>query len=344
MTQDCKSSQYMPLDNIAAASLSSTSSALLASNTMNRKSKYDESNKYYDLQNNIQLASFNNQQYKNDFLIKSCDGNTSIAAVNTTGVDYFFNQESPYKFPPMIICDDAKRLNANDDILQKYSDVIYDECGNRFNIRNMRDSAGLLQAGYSKNIDLDSHMKNINFYNDKCYYDNWKMEPKIQDVCTGLKRNEKVLVPDYTPVGRHYEDTIGNCAKGAPCNNTPPSDINCEVDVRKRYDFSHNKFKTESCIKPADRVSFKRAIVEDVSNLYKFPNEQRNLELLNSTLNKGLKTNDKTNQTVQHEYYKFFEDTKCVGFPEQRLFNNITKAKCLPSHHFKGDIGPKYFK
>ena len=281
-----------------------------------------------------------------DYLLTKCDGNTNIVG-DSSEVDYYFNQETPYKFPPLIICDDSKRINVNADIYQKYSDVIVDECGNRFNIRNLRDSAGILQAGYSKNIDLDSHLKNINFYNDKCFYDNWKMEPKaIKEPCNGLKRNEKVLVPDYTPVGRHYGDCIGNgpCATSTTCYNTPPTDLNCETDIKKRYDFSHNKFKTESCIKPADRVSFKRAIVEDVSNLYKFPNEQRNLELLNSTLNKGLKTNDKTNQTVQHEYYKFFEDTKCVGFPEQRLFNNITKAKCLPSHHFKGDIGPKYFK
>jgi hypothetical protein len=110
-----------------------------------------------------------------------------------------------------------------------------------------------------------------------------------------------------------------------------PTDINCETDVKKRYDFTHNKFKTESCIKPSDRVSFKHATVPEINNMDKFPNAKRNMELLN-TITPG----------VQHEYYKFFDDTKCVLYPQQRLFNNITKAKCLPSHHFIGDIGPKY--
>lgn len=271
-----------------------------------------------------------------DFLLTKCDGNTNIAG-DSSGVDYFFNQESPYKFPQLIICDDSKRINVNADVYQKYSDVIVDECGNRFNIRNLRDSAGILQEGYSKNIDLDSHLKNINFYNDKCFYDNWKMEPKTKDPCTGLKRNAEVLVPDYTPVGRHYGDCIGSgpCASNssATCYNTPPTDLNCETDIRKRYDFSHNKFKKESCIKPAEFVSFKSTPISKINNLDKYPNTNRTMELLN-TINSG----------VTHEYYKFFEDTKCMHFPAERLFNNNTSRKSTPNHHNIYNIEPKYLK
>jgi len=285
---------------------------------------------------NNQINNFNQKEFDTDFMISQFDGNTNIAG-DGKAVDFFFNQETPYKFPPLIICDDSKRNNQNIDIYQKYSDVIMDECGNRFNIRNLRDSAGLLQKGYSTNIDLDSHLKNINFYNDKCYYDNWKMAPKIsQDPCDPLKRNSKLLVPDYTAVGKHYGDCIGNCSSNTSnasptCNNTPPTDINCETDVRKRYDFSHNKFQTESCIKPSDFVSFKRAPVPDVGNLGLYPSEKRNLKLL-----------DTVNNGIQHDYYKFFDNTKCIVYPQQRLFNNITKANCLPNNHFRGDIGPKY--
>ena len=288
---------------------------------------------------NMNIASqsdLQSGQYDPNYMISKSDGLTYInnGKSSTDGLNYFFNQETPYKFPPLVICDDTKRINQNEDIYQKYSDVIYDECGNRFNIRNLKDSAGLLQAGYSNNIDLDSHMKNINFYNDKCFYDNWKMNPKSKmDPCNGLKRNSVVLAPDYTPVGKNYDECIGNPSEGSKgsCSNTPPTDLGFETDVRKRYDFSHNNFKTESCIKPADRVSFKTAPVPDTDNMYKYPNEKRNMELL-KTINKG----------VEHEYYKFFEDTKYISFPQQRLFNNITKAKCLPSHHFMGNIEPKY--
>ena len=273
-----------------------------------------------------------------DFLLTKCDGNTNIAG-DSSGVDYFFNQETPYKFPKLIICDDSKRINNNSDIYQKYSDVIVDECGNRFNIRNLRDSAGVLQAGYSKNIDLDSHLKNINFYNDRCFYDNWKMEPKaVKEPCNGLKRNAEVLVPDYTPVGRRYGECIGSgpCAdkNSSTCYNTPPTDLNCETNIRERYDFTHNKFKTESCIKPADWVSFKTTPISSIDNLDKYPKNpdaKREIELL-KTINSG----------INHEYYKFFEDTKCMHFPAQRLFNNNTSRKATPNHHNIYNIEPKY--
>ena len=235
-----------------------------------------------------------------DFLITKSDGNTDING-DSSEVDYYFNQESPYKFPPLIICDDSKRINVNIDIQQKYSDIIVDECGNRFNIRNLKDSAGLLQAGYSKNIDLDSHLKNINFYNDKCFYDNWKFPPNSNsiDPCNGLKRNEKILNTDYTPVWKNNKDCIGSgvCSKNPKtCYNTPPTDLNCETDIRKRYDFSSMKLNKESCIKPADRVNFKTTPIEQINNLDKYPNTQRTTELLNSI-----------NTCVNHESYKFFE-------------------------------------
>ena len=278
--------------------------------------------------------SINLMQNDPDFLLTKCDGNTNLAG-DSSGVDYFFNQESPYKFPNLIICDDSKRINQNIDIYQKYSDVIVDECGNRFNIRNMKDSAGLLQEGYSRNIDLDSHLKNINFYNDKCFYDNWKMEPKaIVEPCNGLKRGAKVLVPDYTAVGRHYEDCIGSgeCSEYVEtCYNTPPTDLNCENDIRKRYDFNHNKFKTESCVKSSDWVSFKKEPVSYIQNLDKYPNTQRTIELLN-TINPG----------VKYDYYKFFNSTKCMNFPAERLFNNNTSRKSTPNHHNIYNIQPKY--
>lgn len=268
-----------------------------------------------------------------EFLIKDCNENTNIDNNNRSELDMIFNQESPYKFSSLIICDDIKRKNQNSDVYQKYSDVIYDECGNRFNMRNLTNSAGLLQEGYSKNIDVDSHLKNINYYTDKCYYDNWKLSPNNEklDKCHGLKRNVKILVPDYTAVGRNYADCIGVCDPGVPCTSTPPTDINCENNIRKRYDFSKHKLQKESCIKPADWTYFKQAPSPDINNINKFPNEKRNLEFIN-----------KINRGVQHEYYQFFENNKCQVFPQQRLFNNVTKRSMMPTTHNLEDIGPKY--
>jgi hypothetical protein len=261
-----------------------------------------------------------------DFLIKECYENYNIT--NRNELDAIFNQKSPYNFPQLIICEDVKRKNDNNDIYQKYSDIIYDECGNRFNMRNLKDSAGLLQAGYSRNIDLDSQLKNINFYADRCYYNNWKMNPS-DDKCNPLKYNAKLLYPNYEAVGGNDYNSSGACLDCCELPNT--TDTNCDNNVRKRYDFTKQKLQTESCIKPADWTSFKHAPSPDIKNLSNFPNEKRNLELLN-TLNKG----------VQHEYYQFFEQNKCQIFPQQRLFNNVTKRSMLPTHHNLEDIGPKY--
>ena len=288
--------------------------------------------KPYNTKLNTSIINKNNTE----FLIKDCNGNINIDGNNRSELDILFNQESPYKYPALIICND-KLVQQNRDILQKYSDVIYDECDNRFNMRNLTNSAGLLQAGYSKNIDVDSHLKNINFYADKCYYDNWKMNPNDSklDKCDGLKHNVKILVPDYAPVGRNYADCKGVSSQSSPCDMTPPTDLNSETDVKKRYDFSNQKLQKESCIKPADWTYFKNAptptLKPDINNLSKFPNEKRTREMLN-TINKD----------VQHDYYKFFENTQCQVFPQQRIFNNVTKRSMLPTHHNLEDMGPKY--
>ena len=262
------------------------------------------------------------------------------------GVDYFFQQESPYKYPPLIICDDSKRINQSADIMEKYTDIITDECGNRFNIRNLNSSAGIMQAGYAANIDLDSHLKNINYYADKCYYDNWKLNPnsKIPD-CNGLKRNAKILVPDYRPVGRHYEDCLGtsNASSGMCRNtlltntpvlgnpvlgNTPPTDFNlANSDIRQRYDFgrSHNKFQTANCLREEDKYNFPKDAAPPLKSLQRVPGHGRSEERLL----------DNINRSIPHDYYKFFESTQCVVYPNQRLFNNITKRSMLPNAHFR---------
>ena len=140
-----------------------------------------------------------------------------------------------------------------------------------------------------------------------------------------------MLVPNYTPVGKNYEDCFANCNLKVPCHNSPPTDFNCAVDVKKRYDFSNNKFQGESCIKPADFTSFKKVACPEIYNISKFPNEQRTLEIMNSI-----------NRDVKHDYYQFFENNKCQTFPQQRVFNNVTKRSMLPTTYNLEDIAPKY--
>ncbi len=248
---------------------------------------------------------------------------------DSSSVDYFFNQKSPYNYPALIICNDSKRINQSSNIYQKYMDVITDECGNRFNIRNLNDSAGILQAGYSANIDLDSHLKNINYYADRCYYDNWKLSPNSKmPACNGLKRNKEILVPDYRPVGRNYKDCIGSNTAPNMCWNTAPTDFNLtSPDIRKRYDFgkSHNKFQTSNCLPESERQQFTRGDAPPLESIQRVQGHGRSEAQMLDSINRG----------IQHDFYKFFESNKCVTYPNQRLFNNITKRNMLPNAHFR---------
>ena len=169
----------------------------------NNIASYHVSNK----PNNPSIIDNNHNQ--NNFLINECNDNMNLDGTRAE-LDSIFYQKSIYNFPQLIICDDVKRNNQNTNIYKNYSDIIYDECGNRFNMRNLKDSAGLLQAGYSRNIDLDSQLKNINFYADRCYYNKWKMNPS-DDKCNPLKYNAKLLYPNYKAVGGNDYNSSGAC-------------------------------------------------------------------------------------------------------------------------------------
>mgnify|MGYP001441798194 CR=1 FL=1 len=41
----------------------------------------------------------------------------------------------------------------------------------------------VLQKGFSDNIDVDSELKRINHYNDKCFYNNYKVKPNKFNQC-----------------------------------------------------------------------------------------------------------------------------------------------------------------
>jgi len=311
--------------------LSMVTAMTMTNNTNNTSNTQQQTNNYNN--NTTQITAYTKYQNKlipyttpPDFLITNSNGNIDLdTQSNINNLDEFFSQESINKMPALTICNDIKRDTQSSDIYKNNTDTFIDNCGNPFNIKNLSSSASALQAGYSANIDLDSHLKNINYYNDKCFYDNWKLAPNsfIKD-CMRTHTSSEILTPNYVAVGRNYNDCIGipipvveNVipTKQPQCYNTPPTDINYETDIRKRYNFTpnantHLKLQKESCIKPNEWVPF-------------------------------VKDNIQTNNAIQHDYYKFFENTQCEIYPSQRLFNNITKRSMMPNHHYK-NIAPIY--
>ena len=132
----------------------------------------------------------------------------------------FYSQQSPNKLPSLLICND-KRRQQNIDIENLITDNRPVETSNGvfepFNVRNLANSGYGLQKGYSNNIDIDSHLKNINYYTDKCFYDNYKTHPS--QATSTLNQYTNTLVHNYNNNQRqHPLNCIGPQDKFKLCN------------------------------------------------------------------------------------------------------------------------------
>lgn len=84
-----------------------------------------------------------------------------------TDLDSFYNQESPNKLPPLIICRDKLIKQNNEQEMYML---------NQNYIQNQSSSGSELYLGYAENIDIDSELRRINHIRDKCYNDNYKIQ------------------------------------------------------------------------------------------------------------------------------------------------------------------------
>lgn len=238
-----------------------------------------------------------------------------------TELNTFFNQESPYKYPPIMICDDLMQKQQNDDNLfynLDARDIQIGECMEVFNVRNLND-AGLLQAGYANNIDLDSELKRINHFDDKCFYDSYKEDPREAEKCTGLDKHKDTLIKDYTVVGKNYNP----CNKNFDCKGNP--------NDRNRYNWCDHNYKVEKC---ANFQTFMKCNTPDVPSDYNYGKNYLNVR------EQILKKQDNL-----PDYYKFGNsDPNCNNYPCQRLFNNFTRRSTIPNFHNTTNINPKYLK
>ena len=64
-------------------------------------------------------------------------------------------------------------------------------------LKNTNNAGILLFEGYSRNIDVDSELKGINHYDNKCFYDNYKIDPsKVspKESPLALYKNDNMLL------------------------------------------------------------------------------------------------------------------------------------------------------
>ncbi len=128
-------------------------------------------------------------------------------------------------------------------------------------------------------------------------------------------------------------DNDGYCITPKAIEYNPNVTANEYKNNRCLSQFTKADLQPKTCIKTADWGSFKRANAGPIKPLEKFPNGNRNAELIKML-----------NESPKHDYYQFFPDyqDKCRRFPPQRLFNNLTRRSTLMNPHFAHDIAPQY--
>jgi len=112
--------------------------------------------------------------------------------------------DSINKAPTLIICND-KLTQQNNNVYKYYMDerpVVMNGitgCEMPFNIRNQHSAE--LQPFYARNIDVESELIRINYVADKCYYNNYKINPSnvsIKSNTNGLACHAPIIVKDYS--------------------------------------------------------------------------------------------------------------------------------------------------
>jgi hypothetical protein len=153
-----------------------------------------------------------------------------------TNIDTYFNQESPNKEPSFKVCKD-RYYKQNEDI-DKYNFQTNED--KPLSIRN-QSNASDLQEGFAKNIDTESELKRINFYDDKCYEDRYKMDPI-----------------ENKSLNQHYDRIFG------------PQES--KLNTMKKKKLNEKDFIDKNCIRLNDTSkSFKECNIKEINI---FPNDE----------------------------------------------------------------------
>lgn len=182
------------------------------------------------------MSSFHNYDFQSVSNIKNADTSDKISEClkdinRPTELNQFYNQETIYKRPPIYVCRDKLEKMNNDiihhmtdsrpvcasnntELMNKESDNQSNNQSNNksnnqsnncgeclelpFNVRNQCSAGTYLHDGFSQSIDVDSHLKGINVYQDSCFHDQYKINP-VTTPCSEsrLPFYSNILVKDY---------------------------------------------------------------------------------------------------------------------------------------------------
>lgn len=261
-------------------------------------------------------------------------------------------------FPSLLISAD-KREKQNEGQYKFYMDqdpVIVNKpgCEEPFNVRSLNDATGL-QKGYARNIDLDSELRRINHFTDKCFYDSYKYHPDDAPAPNGLYCNRDSLVKDYSIVGQPSCSRISNPKSGI----TPAQQQNIIHD--SKYSSSNRvSYGTNLVVggdTPGERtrdytpcnslgMRLPVATCQPTGIPQTFPQCDSGFGI-DTRAQQIINWRAKQNNGQVPEYYRFNGDITdqqkryTANFPCQRLFNNNTKRSSLPNLFNTFDPNPK---
>ena len=259
--------------------------------------------------------------------------------------------ESQYPYPPLLITVDPNHTRHNTGIYEyqlAHGMLTYNNdpaCTEPFAVRNL-NSAGSLQAGYAKNIDLDSELRRINHLTDKCFYDNFKAHPFEAPAGNGLYCNKNVLVPDYSAIGKPTclprQTQLSAITPIAEQRMTTSSDDLYQSDNRVEFgQFKNPSSPNENMGGCVGQVVKAPKCLDGWQGFSKctdnIPDNAQCLINYKMSIAGNMPSHYQFNGDIYQPDKKLDS-----GFPCQRLFNNSTKRSTLPNFQNTFDINPKF--
>jgi hypothetical protein len=107
---------------------------------------------------------------------------TSNIENQTSNILDYYPNELLYKGPALIICNRAH---------QNYQNSLAYELMRNNCLSTDKDR-------YPRSIDIESELYRINIYGDKCFYDNYKLDPRVMEQNNDLYKNRNALIHDYS--------------------------------------------------------------------------------------------------------------------------------------------------
>lgn len=179
----------------------------------------------------------------------------SCSPTKTDELDQFFPTESINKQPTFMRCH-VPRDNLNNPIYERNKPFTVNTNGKEgcVEIIHPNNTNLNLQNGFGKNIDIDSELKRINRYADKCYQNNYKLDPLGRDaqlMKSPLVCHDNIFKINQTQSYKKSEqnslldrnDMPSRCVnfqKFSSCKNTPMASKHIEM-----YDFGQSNYCTQ---------------------------------------------------------------------------------------------------